>query len=527
MAQNHSISKTLERFRSFRYTLVLEGVAVGALSGFVIVLFRLILEHADMLLKGALEYGKENAWFIPVWLCILAAFSYLVYRLVKWEPMISGSGIPQVEGEMEGKLSQNWWKVLVAKCAGSILSIGSGLSLGREGPSIQLGAMAAKGFSRLTKRIKTEERLLMTCGASAGLAAAFNAPFAGVLFSLEEVHKNFSPEVLLSTMASSITADFIARNVFGLAPVFSFDVPQMMPLSQYGHVIFLGILLGLLGVVYNLFIGASQKLYAKIKWEPLRLLIPFVCAGALGFTLPEVLGGGHPLALKIAEGKFALSMLCLIFAVKFLFSMVSFGSGAPGGIFLPLLVMGAMIGSVYYGGVGAVNLVPDGLLSNFLILGMAGYFSAIVRAPITGIILISEMTGSFNHLLTLTIVSLFAYLVPDLLKCRPIYDSLLRRLLEKQKPGAQPEPTGEKVLIDCVISHGSAAENRTVADVVWPEHCLVVSVMRGEEELVPKGNTALRAGDRIILLCDENFASEAHLTLEHQCRMVRLEQEGR
>lgn len=527
MAQNHSISKTLERFRSFRYTLVLEGVAVGALSGFVIVLFRLILEHADMLLKGALEYGKENAWFIPVWLCILAAFSYLVYRLVKWEPMISGSGIPQVEGEMEGKLSQNWWKVLVAKCAGGILSIGSGLSLGREGPSIQLGAMAAKGFSRLTKRIKTEERLLMTCGASAGLAAAFNAPFAGVLFSLEEVHKNFSPEVLLSTMASSITADFIARNVFGLAPVFSFDVPQMMPLSQYGHVIFLGILLGLLGVVYNLFIGASQKLYAKIKWEPLRLLIPFVCAGALGFTLPEVLGGGHPLALKIAEGKFALSMLCLIFAVKFLFSMVSFGSGAPGGIFLPLLVMGAMIGSVYYGGVGAVNLVPDGLLSNFLILGMAGYFSAIVRAPITGIILISEMTGSFNHLLTLTIVSLFAYLVPDLLKCRPIYDSLLRRLLEKQKPGAQPEPTGEKVLIDCVISHGSAAENRTVADVVWPEHCLVVSVMRGEEELVPKGNTALRAGDRIILLCDENFASEAHLTLEHQCRMVRLEQEGR
>ncbi|MBC8559126.1 ClC family H(+)/Cl(-) exchange transporter [Fumia xinanensis] len=527
MAQNHSISKTLERFRSFRYTLVLEGVAVGALSGFVIVLFRLILEHADMLLKGALEYGKENAWFIPVWLCILAAFSYLVYRLVKWEPMISGSGIPQVEGEMEGKLSQNWWKVLVAKCAGGILSIGSGLSLGREGPSIQLGAMAAKGFSRLTKRIKTEERLLMTCGASAGLAAAFNAPFAGVLFSLEEVHKNFSPEVLLSTMASSITADFIARNVFGLAPVFSFHVPQMMPLSQYGHVIFLGILLGLLGVVYNLFIGASQKLYAKIKWEPLRLLIPFVCAGALGFTLPEVLGGGHPLALKIAEGKFALSMLCLIFAVKFLFSMVSFGSGAPGGIFLPLLVMGAMIGSVYYGGVGAVNLVPDGLLSNFLILGMAGYFSAIVRAPITGIILISEMTGSFNHLLTLTIVSLFAYLVPDLLKCRPIYDSLLRRLLEKQKPGAQPEPTGEKVLIDCVISHGSAAENRTVADVVWPEHCLVVSVMRGEEELVPKGNTALRAGDRIILLCDENFASETHLTLEHQCRMVRLEQEGR
>ncbi len=527
MTQNHSISKTLERFRSFRYTLVLEGVAVGALSGFVIVLFRLVLEHADTLLQGALQYGKENAWFIPMWFCILAVVSYLVYRLLKWEPMISGSGIPQVEGEMEGKLNQNWWKVLVAKCTGGVLSIGCGLSLGREGPSIQLGAMAAKGFSRLTRRMKTEERLLMTCGASAGLSAAFNAPFAGVLFSLEEVHKNFSPEVLLSTMASSITADFIARNVFGLAPVFSFHVPQMMPLSQYGHVILLGILLGLLGVVYNLSIGASQKLYGKIKWEPLRLLIPFLCAGALGFTLPEVLGGGHPLALKIAEGKFALWMLCLLFAVKFVFSMVSFGSGAPGGIFLPLLVMGSMIGSIYYGGAGALHLAPDGLLGNFLILGMAGYFSAIVRAPITGIILISEMTGSFNHLLTLTIVSLFAYLIPDLLKCRPIYDSLLRRLLEKQSPGSKPAANGEKVLINSVISHGSAAENRTVSDIVWPEHCLVVSVMRGEEELVPKGNTVFRAGDRIILLCDENYASDAHRTLEHQCQRVRVGQKDR
>ena len=160
MTQNHSISKTLERFRSFRYILVLEGVAVGALSGFVIVLFRLVLEHADTLLQGALQYGKENAWFIPMWFCILAVVSYLVYRLLKWEPMISGSGIPQVEGEMEGKLNQNWWKVLVAKCTGGVLSIGCGLSLGREGPSIQLGAMAAKGFSRLTRRMKTEERHL-------------------------------------------------------------------------------------------------------------------------------------------------------------------------------------------------------------------------------------------------------------------------------------------------------------------------------------------------------------------------------
>ncbi len=262
---NDTITKTLARFRSFRYTLILEGVAAGALAGLAAVLFRLLLEKAGILLNWILTYGEKNHWFIPLWMCILAAAAVLVTLLLRWEPYISGSGIPQVKGEMAGNIDQKWWRVLLAKYAGGALTIGCGLSLGREGPSIQLGAMAAKGFSRLTKRGRTEERLLMTCGASAGLAAAFNAPLAGVLFALEEIHKNFSAEVLLSTMASAITADFISRNVFGLSPVFSFNVPGMLPLNQYGHVILLGVLLGALGVMYNVCIDKSQKLYQKIR----------------------------------------------------------------------------------------------------------------------------------------------------------------------------------------------------------------------------------------------------------------------
>lgn len=517
---NH-ISSTLKRFRSFRYSLILEGVAIGVLAGLVIVLFRLLLEEADALRNAVLAFGRARPWFIPVWLVILAAVSFVVYLLLKWEPYISGSGIPQVEGEMSGRLDQKWWRVLIAKCTGGLLSIGCGLSLGREGPSIQLGAMVAKGFSRLTHRMKTEERLLLTCGASAGLSAAFNAPLAGVLFSLEEVHKNFSPEVLLSTMASSVMADFISRNVFGLKPIFSFHIPEMMPLAQYGHAIFLGILLGLLGVIYNRSIDRSQKLYQHIP-VPLRPLIPFLCAGLLGFWYPRVLGGGHALAMEISEGGFALGTLCVLFIVKFCFSMVSFGSGAPGGIFLPLLVMGSIIGSIYYGVAGMVFSIPQGLLSNFIMLGMVGYFSAIVRAPITGIVLISEMTGSLRHLLTLSIVALFAYLVPDLLKCKPIYDQLLRRMLANRKQADVSAPSGEKVLLDGMIHHGSAAENKKVSEITWPDTCLLVSLMRGETEFVPKGETVLQAGDRIVLLCDENAASAVRQTLERQCERVRL-----
>ena len=188
----------LKRFQNFRYGLILQGVIVGAAAGLVSVLFRLAVERAGDFLEFMLDAGTRQVIFKVIWFAALAVLSVVVARLVKWEPMIGGSGIPQVEGELHGLFSQKWRRVLAAKFAGGVLSIGAGLSLGREGPSIQLGAMAGKGISRISKRVKIEEKLLMTCGASAGLAAAFNAPFAGVLFSLEELHKSFSVQTYIT-----------------------------------------------------------------------------------------------------------------------------------------------------------------------------------------------------------------------------------------------------------------------------------------------------------------------------------------
>lgn len=521
----HTTAHTIERFRTFRYALILEGVAVGAIAGSVVVLFRLLLEQATNLLNAALAYGHSHSWWIPLWFLILAAAAFLVTLLLKWEPQISGSGIPQVEGEMLGKFDQKWWRVLVGKCVGGLLSLGCGLSLGREGPSIQLGAMAAKGFSRLTHRVKTEEKLLMTCGASAGLAAAFNAPIAGVLFSLEEVHKHFSPEILLSSMAASITADFVSKNVYGLSPVFSLDLPHMVPLHAYGHVLALGILIGAMGVLYNTCIAKSQDLYQKIPNQYLRVLIPFLLAGVFGFLYPQTLGGGHNLVETLASGEMTLAALALLLVVKFLFSMASFGSGAPGGIFLPLLVMGSLIGCLYQNAASTMFPYLGDSVGNFIILGMAGYFSAIVRAPITGIILISEMTGSFSHLLTISMVSLAAYLVPDIVKCPPIYDQLLHRMLKLRKAGGDdaeetPEPAGEKVLVEGIIYHGCKGEGLRISQISWPSTCLAVSLMRGEAEFVPRGDTTLQAGDRIVLLCDETVEELVHETLEDFCQTI-------
>ena len=186
----------------------------------------------------------------------------------------------------------------------------------------------------------------------------------------------------------------------------------------------LGIILGLMGAFYNKLTLFVQSLFGKIRGkraETTRLLIPFLLAGALGLIMPEILGSGHNIIDIITEGNVMLKTILLLFVMKLLFSVVSFGSGAPGGIFFPLLVLGALIGGAY--GTFAVQFLglDAHYLNNLIMLAMAGYFTAIVRAPITGIILIFEMTGSVSQMLSLSLVSIVAFLVATAVKSQPIY----------------------------------------------------------------------------------------------------------
>ena len=396
-----------KRARRIPVMLITEGLCVGLVGGFVVLLYRVALTFAGDWLVKILSYMKGNPFRCVVWFLILAALAWIVGKLVKWEPMISGSGIPQVEGEIAGRLSQNWKRVLPAKFAGGFLCMLGGLSLGREGPSIQLGAMAGQGISRALGRGKREEKFLMTCGASAGLSAAFHAPLAGMMFAVEEIHKTFSIPILLPVMTASVTADYIASHILGLDPVFRFQITKYLPQNYYWLLILLGILVGVSGVFYNWGMLKAQELYRKIPFmkETGRLLIAFLTAGVLG-------------------------MVVLTLVMKFLFSAVSFGSGAPGGIFFPLLILGALIGAVFaMAGVEFFGLAPV-YVNNFVLLGMTGFFTAIVRAPLTGIILLFEMSGSISQMLSLSIVSVTAYIVATLMRSEPIYDSLLKRILK-------------------------------------------------------------------------------------------------
>ena len=259
-------SHTIKRAQRFPVILIGEGLLVGAVGGLIVLLYRIALTYVGKWLGEALAFIKGNPLRIAGWFAVLMLLAVLVGKLIKWEPMISGSGIPQVEGEILGKLNQNWLKVLPAKFAGGFLCLFGGLSLGREGPSIQLGAMSGQGISRILSRGKTEERYLMTCGASAGLAAAFHAPLAGVMFALEELHKGFSTSLLISVMTASVTADYISSHIMGLDPVFRFQLEQTLPQNYYWMILVLGVILGLMGALYNKVMLKEQELYKRPKF---------------------------------------------------------------------------------------------------------------------------------------------------------------------------------------------------------------------------------------------------------------------
>lgn len=511
------INDMLSRRKNLKYRLIFEGTVAGALAGVVIVIYR---ELIDILLP---KFTKLYQWAtfditriigIFVLLCVLGA---IVGFMVRLEPMISGSGIPQVEGDLSRNLKMSWWKILIFKFMGGVISLGAGLSVGKEGPSVQMGASVGKGFSRVFKFSKVEEKFLITAGAAAGLSSAFNAPLSGAIFALEEVHRNFSPLVLISAMASSLASDFILKLFLHPGLALGFKSPLLvLPLKYYWILIILGIIMGVGGAIFNKGILKVQSLYGCMKKVPIeiKVMIPFVMTGIAGMTAPILLSGGHNLIMSLPTSNYGLDLLFAMLILKFILTLFAFGSGLPGGIFFPLLVLGSIIGDIF--GIVACHYfhIPEVYVLNFIILAMAANFASTVKAPITGMVLILEMTGSFEHILALSIVVIISYVISEALNVEPIYESLLGRLLNRVGFKNRDVIATNKIIVEHSVELGSPMEGKLVKDLDLPSCCLVVAIKRGDSEIIPRGNTKILAGDYLMVMTSEQKSTEIFDMLE-------------
>lgn len=512
----HNTYNTLSHWNNFKVKLVLESVIVGALTGCVISFLRFLVDKSGILISKVYQTLSVNFYLIPVWIVLLTIVGLLISYIVKKEPMISGGGIPQVEGLILRKMDANWWRVLIAKFIGSALTIGSGFSLGIEGPSVQLGASVGQGFAKLTKRLKIEEKYLITSGSSAGIAAAFNAPLAGAMLALEQIHKNISPIILIPALSAALSSDFVAGQFWGLKPVFDFRKVSTLPLNYYLYVIILGVIIGAAGVGFNNGLLKMQKLYTMQKWLPVkfRSVLCLMISVLIGLFLPQIIGEeGNNLIMSLTKGGFTLKLLIIILAIKFIFSLMCGASGVPGGIFMPIFAIGALIGGIYGNILSIFFHVNSIYIGTFVILAMAGYFSSTIKAPFTGSILVIEMTGSFSNLLPVAIMSIMAYVVTDLLDSKPIYDILLDKFLNSNSDYENIEGKEIKTILEVPVCLGASLSDKKVKEIKWPSHCLIVGIKRAGTEVIPKGDTTIYPGDSLVVLTDEYRLAKVQFAL--------------
>ncbi len=508
--EEENIKDILIKRKNMKFRLIIQGIIIGLITGGIIVLNRIFIKKLSSIFLDLYLWGNKGLTNTILVIIILALLGILVGFMSKEENMISGSGIPQVKGRVINKLKMNWFRILIYKFAGGVLALSAGLSLGREGPSVQIGASIGEGIAESTyKKMPVKKEFLITAGASAGLSAAFNSPLSGIVFALEEIHRNFSPLVLLSAMAAAISADFISKNFLGMEPALNFNEMSALPLKYYWVLIILGFITGVMGVIFSKGIYLFQDIYSKLTKIPIeiKIMIPFIITAIIGLTLPILLGGGHELIMDLNSEKHAISFLIILYLVKFLLLLICFGSGVPGGIFLPMLLLGAIIGNVI--GVFSVDIlgINNSFMINFVALGMAGYFAAVVKAPITGIVLIMEMTGSFTHLLSLSVVVIIAYITSEALKNQPIYEVLLERLL-KRVGVSDEENNAKKTIVEFVVEMESIVESKYIYEINWPKDCLLVAIKRGDKEIIPRGSVKLISGDYIVVLVNIDKRSD-------------------
>lgn len=417
--------------------LVLASLAVGVAAAALAVAFRgaldLSADARQRFLTWASGAGAMGLAALVVACGALGALSVWLVR--RFAPEAAGSGIPHVEQALAGEREMVAARVLPVKFLAGLAGIGGGMALGREGPTVQMGAAIAQVVGRLIGTRHVAENTLLAIGAGAGLATAFNAPLSGAVFIVEELRQRVSPVVVLAYLLGAASADVVARVAFGQEPVFTVALAPPAALESLPLAAVAGLAAGLLGIVYNRSLLATMRMFDRLRRWPNGStgFIAGAMVGAVAWWWPTIIGDGHSVTNRLFQVEHAAGLLAVMLVVRLGLSLVSYGCGAAGGIFAPLLCLGAIAGNLV-AEAGASFAVGADVTAMCVAAAMAAMFAASVRAPVTGIALVIEMTGDLGFLLPVLLATCVAVAVAESLRDPPIYESL-----KKQAGGDRPE----------------------------------------------------------------------------------------
>lgn len=422
MIGNHKILKV--------YTA---AAILGILTGLIGAAFQLTITYVSHALSWVWLSHSFSWAALGIAAMVSACMIYAAWWMViNIAPEAAGSGVPEVEGALLHQRAVHWVRLLPVKFIGGILAISANMVAGREGPTIQMGANLGAMLSQFWRLAPARRDTLMAAGAGAGLAAAFNAPLAGVLFVIEEMRHpfRFSFTNFKTVAICCVAAAIVVQCLLGTAPVIPMTVYSEPILSELWLFFLFGLIAGLIGLSFNHALMHVMALRAQFSfnWQRIYVLLTGLSIGILAYCLPSITGGGYQIIEQSLTLLPSLNIALGLLLLRFMMTLWCYSAGTPGGIFAPLLALGTLLGLAWFQAVrmmyGDIAIAPG----VFAVVGMGALFSASIRAPVTGIVLVVEMTGNYFLILPLMISCLTSTTVVQLARNAPIYTQLLRRL---------------------------------------------------------------------------------------------------
>lgn len=480
------------------------GIVCGAVIALFLVCSRIVISFAFSV------YSLERTPLAVACTLILVILCCLITAVLQiLVPAAKGSGIPLAEGCARGMLKVKWLRTAAALIAGSLLAFLSGMPLGSEGPSIGVGGLIGEGVGRISKKPIHFRRYLITGGASSGLAVAFNAPLTGVAFALEETHRRFSPSILLAAFSAVVPAIMVSQLLFwgfgqipylnGLGISYGMTVLPFLAQVKYTSVGALftvcgiaaasGILCALLAAAFNCCIFFLGKVFGKINNTALRLLPAFMLSAVCGLCIYSVIGSGERTFEHVSVNT-AVGMLILLVVLRFAMTATASGSGAMGGLFLPMIAIGGILGTIIAKAAMAMGMSAE-YAPNVIMLTVSAFFAASVRAPISALAMSVELTASFVNLLPCAVAVGIATAIAAILRSAPLYDKMVEDLYSNTVTDS------DNVIITGVIGAKSFICGKRIRDVLWPHNSLVTDLCRDGRDLVPDGETVLQEDDEL------------------------------
>ena len=393
---------------------------IGALAGLAVVAFIVLTQHTSLRLYP--PHGETwRRFFLPV--SVSLVMGYLLYR---YFPDARGSGVPQTKAALFARDGRITLATVLGKFFCTSATLACGIPLGREGPSVQVGAGIASVLGRNLGLRPEKVKALIPVGATAAIAAAFNTPMAAVLFSLEEVMGDLHAPVLGSVVLASATSWAVLRVLLGNNPLFHVPQYELVHPVEFVFYAVLGVLGGFLSVAFTkLLLGMRQRFLLLPRksrwWHP---VVGGIVVGIMGIFVPQVLGVGYNYVGDALNGSMALRLMLILVVLKLFAITTAYASGNAGGIFGPSLFLGAMLG----GSVGSVahHFFPahTATAGAYALVGMGALFAGIVRAPMTSVLMIFEMTRDYSVIVPLMIANLASLFISSRLQKQPIYEAL-------------------------------------------------------------------------------------------------------